>query len=1244
MIALDSNITKSETGATNTTLQPLNSTIEEASNQQNNSIPSPSLETTEKVVPVKTETQTEPPVTNKVPQSFEPRPFSLVSRKESSTTVQTETTTPTAKVSEHTSSSGGLRRNGFYDDVNSLNVNSKTTLQRERSRFNNNKNSVRSEEVEEPQPRIRNPNRVRFTPPTSTPSYSETEEERLKKIRTFRPNVELEIADLSSLTAVDFSATNRDDKRRRGRPRTSTTTPLPPTTSTTVPSRTRFRFRQNDKKKESETEQHEQVLQRVTSEQPQEKVTLKPFRRNRKIIRRVRPSSTAAPSSTTSTTTTTTTTTTERHFSKEDKEDTTEENIQTNTVIEESNNVATTVTPVVEDNETENNQEREDILKSPEEGENIKLSESVRQESSVNNGISAGDGKRPRKVIKLNRYNTPSTTESGIIVRTRKIIRKLHPTKSPVVQDEEIKKVESNLESSITSENSTVVEESKPQRPSFFSRRRPPYSSNSPELSEKQNQSKDVKIVPFTSRRRFGTKYGTSESKNNVDVSKPQFRQRSTSTTTTTTTTTTTSLPIEETSSNSDVLVTTTEFLDLHQEFGSSTTSEAYATVSLPQEQTISTQDETTEFVDQTTTSKQEFPEQSTSSIAEVVLNVTESLEATTMYEKIFETTTAALEDEETTIVPLDVTSIENEITTTEDAIETTISTEAVKVSTENVNEPVFNNPLYKPPGSRTSFSVPKSLFNNTRTVEVDRPERNSTRGFLGRKFQRRPPFTSIKSTTEAAIKPRKGFRYKHVENVHEEEPESTIELNNPESSTEETVAEEEEITVKPSTEGYKTTTAVHKVNKPHYERKGYRYKHVKEQSKVDSELENETHAPSEDYADVEEEIDTTARNLNRYGETNSEKAISFKPTENTSLYHNSGYNRYKSNQTTTLRTKPSRNFGFRQRSTTVSSVQDIKDVNIHAINLRNKNLFNKNRKMNIPHPGNHKQNESKTITQDEENKISSPVSITTPASLPETTEQQTTLLHVFAVTESLDDEDGKATESPKIASEQAAVDAKNKTPQKLIEINRIVEVHSEEKIITNKTESIESKSLGAVPVVDKLGVITRVVEIKIVQGNQSAAQDDREDRKLNNGGIKINSVQEQEQPNKIEIIDNRSRVKTITPNPLFNDASTISLEGLFSSAMSHKSADEEDELLNTQNSNLFKIRLLDQDRSSSSKKIRFDNTANFIPLTILKQDEEKAEVIELPPQNFEGRIKIAPVSLLKVEMGDASHKTKDER
>lgn len=1239
MIALDSNITKSETGTTNTTLQPLNSTIEEASNQQNNSIPSPSLETTEKVVPVKTETQTESPVTNKVPHSFEPRPFSLVSRKESSTTVQTETTTPTAKVSEHTSSSGGLRQNGFYDDVNSLNVNSKTTLQRERSRFVNNKNSVRSEEVEEHQPRIRNPNRVRFTPPTSTPSYTETEEERLKKIRTFRPNVELEIADLSSLTAVDFSATSRDEKRRRGRPRTSTTTPLPPTPSTTVPSRTRFRFRQNDKKKENETEQHGKTLQKVTSEQPQEKVTLKPFRRNRKIIRRVRPSSTAAPS------TTSTTTTTERSFSKEDEEDTTDENIQANTVIEEANNaVATTVIPVVEDNETENNQEREDILKSPEEGENIKLSESVRQESSVNNGIGAGDGKRPRKVIKLNRY-TPSTTESGIIVRTRKIIRKLHPTKSPVVHDEEIKKVESNLESSITSENSTDVEESKPQRPSFFSRKRPPYSSNSQELSEKQNQSKDVKIVPFTSRRRFGTKYGTSENKNNLDVSKPQFRQRSTSTTTTTTTTTTTSsLPIEEDSSDSDIFVTTTEFLDLRQEVGSSTTSETFATVSVPQEQTTSVQDETTEFIEQTTSIKEVFPVQGTTSTTEAVLNVTEGLDATTIYEKVYETTTAALEDEETTTVPLDVTSIENEIATTEDATETTISTEAVKVSTENVNEPVFNNPLYKPPGSRTSFSVPKSLFNSTRAVEVDKPERNSTRGFLGRKFQRRPPFTSTKSTTEAAIKPRKGFRYKHTENVDEEEPESTIELNNPESSTEETVDEEEEIAVKPSTEGYKSTTPVRKVNKPHYERKGYRYKHVKEQSKIESELENETHAPSEDYADVEEEIDTTVRNHNRYGETNSEKAVPLTPTENTSLYHNSGNNRYKSNQTTTLRTKPSRNFGFRQRSTTVSSVQDIKDVNIHAINLRNKNLFNKNRKMNIPHPGNHKQNDSKTTTQDEENKISSPVSITTPASLPETTEQQTTLLHVFAVTESLDDEDGKATESPKIASEQSAVDAKNKTQQKLIEINRIVEVHSEEKIITNKTESIESKSLGAVPVVDKLGVITRVVEIKIVQGNQSAAQDDREDRKLNNGGIKINSVQEQEQPNKIEIIDNRSRVKTITPNPLFNDASTISLEGLFSSAMSHKSADEEDELLNTQNSNLFKIRLLDQDRSSSSKKIRFDNTANFIPLTILKQDEEKAEVIELPPQNFEGRIKIAPVSLLKVEMGDASHKTKDER
>lgn len=1216
--------------------------------QQNSSIPnlisSPSLETTEKSAPTETETQTETPVsvTTKEPHISEPRPFSLVS----STTVKTETT-PAAKVSEHTSSSGGLRRNGFYDDVNSLSVISKATSQRERTRFiNNNNNSIRNNKnTDENKPRIRNPNRVRFTPPTSTSSYSETEEERLKRIRTFRPNVELDIEDLSSLTAVDFSSRSKDERRRRGRPKGSTTTPLPPTKSSTVSSRNRYRFRQNGNKIENETKEHEQVLEKVpTSESPQQAETPKPFRRNRKIIRRIRPSSfsttptihiTTAVAAVTSTIASIkpnlSQTPTLTHI-----ENSTEENLQANSIIEDKSN-ASTVAAFTEDNETDSNQEREDILKSSEEGENIKLSESVRQESSLNNGITPSDIKRTRKIIKINRHNTSSTTEPGIIIRTRKIIRKLHPTKAPVLKDEEIKSVESTLEGKSNSETSTNVEKTKLQKPSYISRRKPSQiSTNLSEPLKTQNESKDVKIVPFTYRRRTDSKYNNVDRKINENIARPQFRQRTTSERTTTTSTI--RHPVEESSEIVSSDITTTEVFE--QQLFSSTTTETYTTNFELQTETIGTEDETTEFLERNANNNEK----------ETYVNITESMITTTDNQQFVETTTVALENEELT-EGLDnmITSTENESTTDYD-YKIILPIESKETSTESLNnKPVFTNPFYKPAGSRVSFNIPKRLFNNT-NLETDGADRNNSRDYFVRKFQRKqhlttkPTTESYKVTVSQVNKPqyeRKGYKTKYVEDVREKQSETTLELSTPVSLINDSVVDEI-TTITPTTESYKNTSPFHRSSKTHYEQKRYKFKHVNEQNRTNNVIGNDTLVSTESFDDVQEKKDTTINNLNRYGEEQSERSVSFKPTEDTSLYRNTGYSRYKNNQATTSKIKPSRNFGFRQRSTTASSVQRIKDINVQAISLRNKNLFSKTRKMNIPHPGNYKQNEANSSEQDEENKLSS-TAYTTPASLTETTEQQTTLLHVFAVTESLEnEEDIKITESPKTISEQSETDSRNKTLQKLIEINRIVEVHGEEKIITNKTENIESKSVETVPVVDKLGVITRVVEIKIVEGNRSKPLDDREERKLDYNGIKINSVQEQ--PNKIEIIDNKSRVKTITPNPLFSDTSTISLEGLFINAMSHKEVDEEDELLNTQNSNLFKIRLLDQDRSSSSKKIRFDNKANFIPLTILKQDEEKAKVVELPPQNYEERIKIAPVSLLTIEMGDASHRTTDKR
>lgn len=1377
VIALDSNSTKTQIKANNTIkpVIPVNTTREDTIIQQNNTkipnlISSSTLETTEKVPAKTSDIQTESPVsvTSKLPHLFEPRPFSLISRKES-TTVQTETTTPAAKVSEHTSSSSGLRQHGFYDDVNSLSSDN-STLQRkkpthrERSKFLN-KNSIRSYSSEEAEdvgkkastPQIRNPNHIRFTPPTSTEPYRETEEERLNRIRTFRPNVELEVADLSSLTAADISAVNRElpprgnSGARRGRPRTTASTTTPTTTtvvpSTTAPTRSRLRFRNNEINRRTYVDTTER---RNNSTEISEAETSKPVRRNTKIIRRIiRPASvsstteavlsksniplelfasttrasistTQAPVSTTQASVSTvakpsaettkllisSTTETPKSTTKTSvvttTEDTTPESIQTNTVIEETNKVVLVTTTAnalesvraTEDNETDNNQEREDILKSPEEGENIRLSESVRQESSVNNGIADPDIKRSRKIIKINRpSNEHASTESGLIIRTRKIIRKLHPTKPPITEESRenedvIKAVqvehESETNTNLTSiSNSTKTEtEEKPRRPTFLLRKKPiRHFGDVTEKAVKTSTatSNEPKIAPFTNRRRYGSKYNVeNKEKQNVLSSGPNLRPRFKLRTTTQRTSTTSSR--DETNSsngNKPQIIVTTESAVSTSNIYQDTTTEG----SKEKEEVhfITTEASTQEPTTNNLEAETELPEQTT---FESVENISTSSSGTeTATEFVTTTEQFTYNDSEGATVPFEVSdathgTTEGDVTTDEttSVASTTAfinsTNENENNTTESTNQPILNNPLYKPVGARVAFNVPK----RSRPLESATSERSISRGYFSRKYQRKPSF-SPKSTTDASedgsyktttatapLTPhttkaqyvRKGYRRKQIETHFENGSDSRNEPDEIKKDQEDESAGNKNEPSGVQNEQRKETDD----HKTEQEVESHDDKNEQENKPEKSELEKESGNSSKgteavglrtndeqikEVAGGEEEKEATEA---RYGETNLEKT--FKPTENTSLYRNAGVGRYKSNHTTTSRSKPSRYLGAKQRTTTNPTIQDSKEINVEALNLRNRNLFSKSRKMNIPHPGNVRTSSEAIFSSTE-----TPVS-PTPESVPETTEQQTTLLHVFAVTESLDEETHKS-------AEHAESDENNKTLQKLIEINRIVEVHAKEKKTTNKSENIESDTLEAVPVLDKLGVITRVVEIKVVEGNHTVplenmtSHSERSDRKfepVNNGNqidliSSLKNYQSKEEPAKIEIIDSKSHVKTITANPLFNnDASTIALEGLFSHMKNTEYTDaEEDELLNTQNSNLLKVRLLEQDSSSSNRRMKFDYNANFIPLSILKQDEEKAEVIEVPPpQQPDEMIKIAPVSLLKLEMGDASHRKKRKR
>lgn len=218
---------KLETNETLTTPEPI---VAPSNNINATNLVSSTTAIPKETVTTSTEAQTSAPA-SVTPQLLDPRPFSVITRKKP-VAGQTETTTPSAKVSEQISSTPGVRQSGIKElyDVNNLSTENSLedshtrrnrVKQRGQSRFNLeqvniNRNRIRSteevsrspketEENNDQPKRIRNPNRNRFTPPPSTESSAEVE----KGIRTFRPDVAAEISDLSSLTAADISIKQR---------------------------------------------------------------------------------------------------------------------------------------------------------------------------------------------------------------------------------------------------------------------------------------------------------------------------------------------------------------------------------------------------------------------------------------------------------------------------------------------------------------------------------------------------------------------------------------------------------------------------------------------------------------------------------------------------------------------------------------------------------------------------------------------------------------------------------------------------------------------------------------------------------------------------------------------------------------------------------------------------------------------------------------------------------------------------
>ncbi|XP_050301740.1 mucin-4-like isoform X2 [Anthonomus grandis grandis] len=282
------------------------------------------------------------------------------------------------------------------------------------------------------------------------------------------------------------------------------------------------------------------------------------------------------------------------------------------------------------------------------------------------------------------------------------------------------------------------------------------------------------------------------------------------------------------------------------------------------------------------------------------------------------------------------------------------------------------------------------------------------------------------------------------------------------------------------------------------------------------------------------------------------------------------------------------------------SELKNDLDVDTEAIKARNKNLFAK-RKMNTP----------------------AVVSTTTEPPAESTEAGMTTLHHIFA--ELTDSE--SATETMLSASSSPETSSK---VERLIEVNRIVQVQTNE----------DTK----VPTVDKIGEISRITLIKIVEGNNEtvimqdpvlneilrASKPDpagqREDRKYEIfGDSKVaNSKDLLVNPSgKPEIIDGISHINVVTPKPLLvTEASTISLQGLFQTEKPHlnPSFTTSDEVLEGGLSEFVNVRVLNGDEP------------NTVPIKVLNEEEStiQAHVMEISPKPDSRTIKIVPI---KVEM-----------
>lgn len=1124
--------------------------------------------------------------------------------------------------------------------------------------------------------------------------------------RTYRPS---EIADLSSLTAVDFASfkeLNKNSASRHRRPRPSTTTEKVEETlktgSRTLPLARKLldgttfgNSRRVSSKKEqvfedqinssSDTTHRIRGFTRTPSVSSTTQESLRQTLRNRKVVRRLRPTTSSKLLSQNS----------------ENKENvvpfkrrlvrplTETENLIENASASPINrrrtrpSIAEEVNKLTTDGYSLKNNEEQSEDVSGEEGENIKLSESnIRENSDVNNNnhniLSPDDGQKIRrkvlKRIKSKVEDEKPSTEPNVIVRTRKIVRKLTPT-------------ESTITTSSTTEPTDVSTLGRKRK--IIRRLRPTTESTDESTTEKTlyirgrpflahlNNSKSVEDNVFE-------KTTTKSSESTIDRSKYSTLNRGT-----------TAIPSDDDEEN---------------------TNRGPSRYRIYRPTVFHDEDDDD---DDTETSKE----------------IEDSLKARIVEPLFRETVVTTIRNQE----DLDEQTEENESTTqvpedkNEDTVVTTVKNYVNPILDRQRNRPTFKRPKLTTPNPLASSTVSKPRFKSfTRATTAvpfkihlitepseEKPE--FERKFVPKNLNRiryvskenkllettaTTEFTTstghstttetYKSTTTPEVETTT-VEGSTIESLHLDDEDNLTEISKESDTTEVTTIEtyettssstteedavnatSESLTVLPETTTVNTTD--YDVENKTVEISTETTQNVTETTPIyqpKSTLRSIQTRPKYNVprrlTPLPESTTAATRPSPRFNQRNRVQS-----TVKTTTLPSSLKNRYTYRGSTTERSRfapkkqqqqeeveeydddniseheekevekqPPRNsfspssstvrskirvsnkpegFSFRKTTETPKVTEDLSGIDTEAVKNRNKNLFSKKRKMNTPFAG-HASTEATLTT--------TPViseSVTKP-SISETTELLTTLHHIFAETELAEN----ATE----ATTASALNSTNSKIEKLIEVNRIVEVHE-----MNNTDEQKDK------VIDKVGVINRVTVVKVVDGNPNPEDNeinesttensasskleldfeiatvkeipnseiknlnpDRENRKYEvYGASKVISNSKES----AEIIDGRSNINVITPRPYYStEASTISLEGLFQTDTPQK--------LNSLNVNQLKP--LNDDELLETGNSRYVN------VRVLKQEEDyitmKAQVVEVTPKTSKETIKIVPI---KVEM-----------